>query len=91
MNVLTSTSSSYVPNMIENIFGLVVPCRKLRWKCRKHSNDVARQVEIPGKSTVFVARQIYLIARHVSHVARLGLHNNITVKHLDTAKDAFSG
>ena len=31
-------------------------CRKLRWMCRKHSNDVMGQVEIPGKATIFVAR-----------------------------------
>ena len=32
-------------------------------------NDVARQVEIPGKTIIFVARQIYLVARHNFHVA----------------------
>ena len=31
----------------------VVPCRKLRWICRKHSNDVARQVETPWNSTIW--------------------------------------
>ena len=31
------------------ILGKVVLCRKLRWICRKHSNDVARQVETPSK------------------------------------------
>ena len=36
------------------ILGLVVLCRKLRWICHKHSNDVVRQVEIPGKSTFFL-------------------------------------
>ena len=34
--------------------GQVVLCRKLRWICRKHSNDVVQQFETPGKSTVFV-------------------------------------
>ena len=43
-------------------------CRKLRWICRKHSNDVARQVETPSKRTIFVSRQIYLVARHNFHV-----------------------
>ena len=41
------------------ILGHVVPCRKLRWIYRKHLYDVARQVETPGKSIIFVARQIY--------------------------------
>ena len=44
------------------ILGSVVPCRKLRQICRKHSNDVVRQVEVPGKPTIFVVRQIYLVA-----------------------------
>ena len=43
-----------------------VPCRKLMWICRKHSNDVARQVEIPGKSTIFVARQT--VEENASHI-----------------------
>ena len=46
-----------------------MPCRKLRWICRKHSNDATQQVEILGKSTNFVGRQIYLVARHNFHVA----------------------
>ena len=51
------------------ILGLVVLCRKLRWICRKHSNNVVRQVEMSGKLTIFVARQnlscraIYLSCR----------------------------
>ena len=51
------------------ILGLVVLCRKMRWICHKHSNGVVQQVEISGKSTVFVARQIYLVVRHIFHVA----------------------
>ena len=34
----------------------VVPCRKLRWICRKHSNAVVWQVETQSKLTIFVAR-----------------------------------
>ena len=49
--------------------GQIVLCRKLTWICRKHSNDVARQVETPSKRTIFVERQIYLAARHTFHVA----------------------
>ena len=30
----------------DDTLGLVVFCRKLRWICRNHSIDVARQVEI---------------------------------------------
>ena len=30
----------------------IVPCRNLRWICRKHSNDVASQVETPDKATI---------------------------------------
>ena len=55
----------------------VVPCRKLRWVCRKHSNDVARQDEIPGKSTIFVTWQIYLVVRQIFHVSsQVTLHHN---------------
>ena len=65
---IENTSFSYVQNMIEHdcdvILGKVVPCRKLRWICRMDLNDVARQVETPDKSTIFVARQLYFIARH---------------------------
>ena len=50
------------------ILGEVVLCRSLRWICRKHSNDVARQVKTTDRSTIFVARQIYLVARHKFHV-----------------------
>ena len=58
----------------------VVPCLKLRWIFRKHSN-VARQVEIPGKSTSFAARQVYLIARNSFHaMSELTLPHNC--KHL---------
>ena len=32
--------------------------------CRKHSNDVARQVEVPSKRTIFVARQIITFMLH---------------------------
>ena len=35
------------------IIGHIVPCRKLWWICRKHSNDVAQRVEAPDKSTIF--------------------------------------
>ena len=34
-----------------------------------HSNNVARQVETPSKRTIFVARQIYPVARHNFYVA----------------------
>ena len=47
----------------------IVLCRKLRWICRKHANDVARQVETPSKKTTFAARHIYLVTRHNFHVA----------------------
>ena len=49
-----SNCSSYVQNMIESMIltshsdKTYRHCRKLRWICRKHSNDVARQVETPG-------------------------------------------
>ena len=87
MNVLKSTSSSYVRNVIENMIltsysGSVVPCRK-------QSNDVARQVEIQGKSKFFVARQIFL-SRDITITLRQKLHYIITVKHLDSAEDTFS-
>ena len=52
----------------------VIPCRKLEWICRKHSNDVARQVETPGKSTIFVS---------------LRLDYTMTVKLVDTARETF--
>ena len=51
------------------ILGQVVLCCKLRWICRKLSNDVARQVETSNKRTDFVARQIYLVARRNFYVA----------------------
>ena len=56
------------------IVGSVVSSRKLRWICRKHSNDVARQVEILCKSTI-LSLEIYLVARYNFHVAsELTLH-----------------
>ena len=57
--------------MIENMVltsysGSVVPCRTLKWICRKLSNDVARQVEMPVKSTIFVARHNFHVASEVT-------------------------
>ena len=48
-----------------------VPCRKLRWICHKHSDDVARQVETPGKRIIFVARQISFVVGHNFLVASM--------------------
>ena len=50
------------------ILGQVASSHKLRWICRRCSNGVAPQVEIPGKSTFFVAQQIRFVARHNFHV-----------------------
>ena len=61
---------------------------KLEWICGKHLNDVARQVETPGKSTIFVARQIYFVKRHDLLVA-WKLRNTMTVKFVDTARETF--
>ena len=49
-------------NDLDAILGYVVHCRKPRWICRKHSNDVARQVETPSKSTIFVVRHDFYVA-----------------------------
>ena len=54
----------YVYFQRECIEKYVVPCRKLRWICRNLLNDVVRQVEVPKKSTIFVAQQICFVARH---------------------------
>ena len=51
-----------------------------------HSNDVVRQVEILSKLTIF-CRATNNIQTFMS---RQRLHYTITIKHLDTAKDAFS-
>ena len=61
VNVLKNTSSKYDRGHdFEVILGSVLPCRKLRWICRKNSNDVA-QVEIPGKSTILSRDIIHLL------------------------------
>ena len=51
------------------IIGSVLPCNKLRWICRKHSNDVVRQVEIPGKSTILSHDKFTFDAVHNFRVA----------------------
>ena len=56
--------------------GSVVPSRKLRWICRKNSNDLVRQVEIPGKSTILSCDKFIFVARHNFHVA-----SEITLHH----------
>ena len=93
MNVLKSTSASLVKYFREHdfdvILGSVVPCRKLRWMCRKHSNDVAQQVEMPGKSTILSSDKL-ILSRDISFMSRQRLHYTVTVRHLDTAKDACS-
>ena len=37
------------------IFGTVIPCRKLRWICRKDSNNTVRQVETSEKTKLYRA------------------------------------
>ena len=67
-------------------------CRKLRWICQEHSNDVVRQVRIPGKSTLFVERQIYFVARHdlEFHVAlEVRSYNDCKPGRCDAAIGAF--
>ena len=50
--------------------------------------DVARKVEIPGKTTIFVEGQIYLVARHKFYVAEeVTLYHDC--KQLDAAIDVF--
>ena len=71
------------------IFESVVPCHKLRWICRKHSNDVAQQTEIPGKSTILSRDKIIFILRHKFHVvSELTAHHYCKI--LRYCKDAFS-
>ena len=53
-------------NDFDVILGKIIPCRKLKWICRKHSNDVARQVETPGKSTTFVVRHNFHVALEIT-------------------------
>ena len=67
----------------------VVPCRKLRWICRKRSNDVARQVEIPVSQQFCRATNLFS-SHDITFIWRQRLHYIITVGHYDTAKDAFS-
>ena len=49
--------------------------------CRKHSSYVARQVETPGKWTVFAARHDVLVAWR--------LHYTMTLKLIDNAPETF--
>ena len=70
------------------ILGEVVLCCKLRWICRRHSNDVMRQVETPTKAAIFVARQIYLVPRRNFHVA-LEVTSYHDWKQVIAAIDAF--
>ena len=88
MNVLKSTSSSYVQNMIENMVLTsyldkpVVLCRRLRWTCCKYSNDVARQVETPSKRTVLLSRDIIFMSHR-------WLRYTMTAKQVSAAIDVF--
>ena len=54
----------------------------------KHSKDFGRQVETPCKSTIFVARQLYLVVRNNFYVA-LETTFTITGKQMDGAIDTF--
>ena len=65
------------------ILGQVVLCCKLRWICRKHSNDAARQVETP------ITMTIYLVSRHNFIVASLVTHYHDS-KQVNAAIDMFS-
>ena len=77
---------------LDVILGQVVPCRKLRWTCRKRSNHVAWQLETQGKSTVFVARlniienmiltdKSYLAASWGGHVTSIQIMSWNKLKH----------
>ena len=46
----------------------VVPCRKLRWICLKHPNDVARQVE----TQQFLSRDKFFLSRGMTFLSRGG-------------------
>ena len=86
---------------LDVILRQVVSCRKLRWICRKRSNDVAREVKTPGKDIARqvktpgkdIARQVKApgkdVARHDFLVA-WSLRYTMTVKFIDTATKTFS-
>ena len=48
------------------ILGQVVPCREVSWICPMHSNNVALQVEIPSKATIFIACHNFHVAFEVT-------------------------
>ena len=46
------------------MLGYIVICRKLRWICHKHSNNVVRQVETPGEATLLSCRIVITFMSH---------------------------
>ena len=57
-------------------------CRKLTWTCRKHYNDVARQVETPNKAMI--------LSRDINYISYWRFCYIMTRKQVDTAIDALS-
>ena len=57
--------------------------------CRKHSNDVAWQVETPGKSTILSCVKFTLSREKIS-MSHWRLRHSMTGKQVDAAMDAVS-
>ena len=69
------------------IAGQVVFCRKLRRICRKHSNDVARQVETPRGQ--FLPRDKFILSHDITFMSHRWLRYTMTAKQINAAIDAF--
>ena len=63
-------------------------CRKLRWICRKHSNDVARQAEIPGERKS-LARDKFILSRDITFMSQRWLRYTMTAKQVNAAIVVF--
>ena len=63
----------YKEHDFDVILKSVVPCRKLRWIRREHSNDVARKVEISGKSTI-MSHDNRILSRNITFTSHQRLH-----------------
>ena len=85
----TGTPGASRENDFDVIPGQVVLCRKLRWICRKHSNDVARQVETQSKRTIFVSRDKFILSRDITFMSRRWLRYTMTAKQVNVAIDLF--
>ena len=91
MDVLKSTSSSYVKNTIENMILTSYTNSRTMPQAEVGKSQAFKRDKLEYQiSQQFLSRDKLILSRDISFMSHQRSHYSITIKHLDTAKDAFS-